>query len=279
MRQQTEEAITGLTADFSRIQDDLRRAVAGAGGSNAQIVARVISEGQCELESIVTDLRHAQEDRNRLTGQIATMAGTITLLKEMSNEVAAIASQTNMLALNAAIEAAHAREHGKGFAIVAGEVRKLSERSGATGNLITKQVEGINRNLQASLEFAREFAQRDDAFTSEVSGKVKGVVSRFQEAAHDLADASSQMEASNALVQREIANAIVHFQFQDRTSQILRGIIQDMDKLSETVAQGGGLVTGTWLEELERTYVTQEQFLIHRGEAQPLQPQSELTFF
>ena len=120
------------------MQQELRQAAGGAGVAKAEGMARTLAQGQATLQGLVDALREARVIRAEFLSRIADLTQTIGTLEEMSTEVAAIATQTNLLALNAAIEAAHAREHGKGFAIVASEVRKLSERSGATGLKITR---------------------------------------------------------------------------------------------------------------------------------------------
>ena len=278
--QQTEEAITGLTSQFASMQQELRQAAGGAAVERAESMVRSLAQGQATLQGLVEALREARQTRTAFMGRITEMAQTIGSLEEMSAEVAAIATQTNLLALNAAIEAAHAREHGKGFAIVASEVRKLSERSGETGLRISEQVTGVNRTLDESLASARVFTEREDRFIQEAEQKIHAVVSEFQEIAEGISESSRGMEQANASVQQGISEALVHFQFQDRVNQITRSVVQDMEKLMGWIESNPThLEAETWLEELERTYTTQEQIAIHKGVEFENPASSDVTFF
>ncbi len=280
VRQQTEEAIAGLTRQFSDMQQKLHQAAGGASLEAAGDLTRTLTQGLATLEGLVTTLRDARATQLASMGRISDMARTIEALEEMSSDVESIANQTNLLALNAAIEAAHAGELGKGFAVVAAEVRKLSERSGETGVRITQRVAEVNRSLQAYLATAEAFSEKDEAFIREAETKIHTVVSDFEQVATDISTSAVGMASANGHVQQGISEALVHFQFQDRVSQILQTVVTDMQKLSAQLERNpSGLELNQWLDELERTYTTQEQLALHKGVDTHAPASSEITFF
>jgi methyl-accepting chemotaxis protein len=280
-RQQTEESVTALAAQFSSMQRELSQAAGGHDGiEKAENMAKVLAHGQTTLEGLVLSLREAGARRSAFFNRIKEMASAFAALQEMSGEVAAIANQTNLLALNAAIEAAHAREHGKGFAVVAEEVRKLSERSGTMGQRITEQVAEVSQTLEISMSSAWQFTNQDEAFIQEAEGKIRDVIGEFKAVAGGISETAIEMGSANASVQAGISTALVHFQFQDRVSQMLRTVVLDMEKLADWLEKNpSGFETEAWLDELERTYTTQEQIALHKG-AEALSPtSSDVTFF
>ena len=278
-RLQTEEAITGLAGRFSSIQRALQEATGAGSVASARDITEAIAEGERDLGAIMASLGSAQDAWARHLAKISELAGFTEDLSSMSAEVAAIAAQTNLLALNAAIEAAHARELGKGFAVVADEVRKLSERSGATGDLISRRIESVNQVLQETIQATEAFHARQSGTIKAMERTIHEVLARFAGAAQALSGATGHLETVNVQVRGEVAETLVHLQFQDRVDQILANVVADMGKfLARAQGHPSAPDVEQWLAELEATYTTREQAAIHHGE-QVDAVESEITFF
>ncbi|MBI1752604.1 MAG: hypothetical protein HY014_03080 [Acidobacteria bacterium] len=281
VQEQTEEAITNLTHRFANMQKDLLEAVGHSSHEGQIHLQGVIAATRSDLSTLVAALREAQAQRADLLAKMGELSGFTEQLRQMSEEVTAIANQTNLLALNAAIEAAHAQEHGKGFAVVADEVRKLSDRSGTAGLQITEKIQWMDESLGHILQAVHDFDARDTELTARAEGTIREVVASFDAASGRMAASMSSLEAVNGQVQHDISEAIVSLQFQDRVGQIMMSLIRDMDKFEKANGQVlNGPQIADWLAELERTYTTSEQQRSHQGHA-PATPQagSEITFF
>jgi len=290
-RNHTEESITALANRFAAINQRIGHTMASSQGESGDGLIALLHQNEVELNSIIATLRAALATKDSMLSEIATLSQFTEQLKGMAQNVGDIAKQTNLLALNAAIEAARAGEVGRGFAVVADEVRKLSDLSGATGKKISETVETVNQAIAATLQISQQYAAQDVAMVTQSESIIQHVVGRTQEAALGLARSSDVLRSETQSIGDEIAEVLVALQFQDRVSQILGHVNQDMGKLKERIAEheagrargdvSASLDASSWLEELSHTYTVPEQLVVHRGgkPAAAAAAADEITFF
>jgi methyl-accepting chemotaxis protein len=294
-RTQMSDATDTLLDGFKQILDELDAVVGsghgdGGGAASLDHRARVLEHCEGRLRALVTDFDTLVRSREAVVGSVRSLAGASTDLRNMAEDVAKIARQTNLLSVNAAIEAAHAGQGGRGFALVASEVRRLSGESGKTGADIGALANTFSLELDGALSQASSHAERDaraihaaEATIADVVGQVEGAVSQLHERATELA-------ARGETVRAQVQQLMVAFQFHDRVQQILdqvcESITAGVESLQGGLASGAAPAPADWTALLTRGYSTGEQRAAHAsghpGSPEPgLRPAAarETTFF
>ena len=280
---QTERGITELSHEFGTILQGIQATMAVSGAGERADLPATLAQGERDLEAMLADMEHSFEAQEPMLQQMTSLENVIGELREMATVVADIADQTNLLALNAAIEAARAGEAGRGFAVVADEVRKLSNASGDTGKRISSKIEVTTATIRATLKAAETLAEQDHALIQTSRKTVTRVVANFDSVGMAMKQASATLEDNAAHIRDRISRVLVSLQFQDRVAQILMHSKQDIERFNRYLSSlPAGAVPApfdrdSWLKEMERTYATLEQHNINRDTA--ASQASDISFF
>lgn len=286
VRQQSELAISELTQNFADIYQQLDTVLQAQHSQNSdQGLMQLLATGQNELTQMLQALRDSMTMKSQLFDKIKEISGFSDQLKNMASNVSHVASQTNLLALNAAIEAARAGEAGRGFSVVATEVRNLSDMSNQTGLQIAERTESVVSGMQMMAAIAEQSSQREELAMQQSEQKIEQVLQVFSDSAGCLVEAGQQFEREGIAVQRRVEQVLVSLQFQDRISQILGHIAADQARLKQAMQPDSPVPdVEHWLKQLSSTYTMLEQHDLHYGSASVAAKSSQvnsddITFF
>lgn len=294
---QTEDSIGELSSEFSgltsQLEDMIRVSLDRSENiSDNQSMASLFNESRESLQVVIGYLESSQDLENRMLNEVGDLSTHVEELNKMAGVVGQIADQINLLALNAAIEAARAGEHGRGFAVVADEVRKLAFMSANTSQQMKEKVSNIGDAFSNTLKHAENSIDHNRQSFDEGKDTIESVLGRLQQTLESLQNDSAILRATGTEIRDQIFKVLVSLQFQDRVSQILTRVTEDIGSMVERIDEGqtrrlteNVLVPFDFealAHEMSQSYTTGEQHHNHINKsvhAGPENPETDTTFF
>lgn len=189
--------------------------------------ATLANDSRSNINSIIDELETLSEQatsNNFNIGELASQTNSITSIIELITD---IADQTNLLALNAAIEAARAGEHGRGFAVVADEVRKLAERTHKATSEITISIKSLQQGMN-EIQTSSEEMKNTVEQSSEKIGEFENTLIDLSDNSSQIVDSSYYMENSVFVVLAKID----HILYKSRAYNSVMSLNKILNELS-----------------------------------------------
>ena len=184
-------------------------------------------EGNVNLSQLIGEISMIEDSVTEIAASVREFIDSAAAINNMTREVNDIADQTNLLALNAAIEAARAGEQGRGFAVVADEVRKLAEKSAGSAN----EIDAITRTLTEKSDAAQRSIENSLAHLTSSQESLEGVAVVLGEASGSVGRVGEELDS--------IASAT------DEQGRSGREVVENIEDIARVARETGDIVERT----------------------------------
>ncbi|WP_461200766.1 methyl-accepting chemotaxis protein [Anoxybacillus sp. TBDG-1] len=228
--EETSETIREMSQGIDHVAHRAERAAEMAGTASKKALG-----GSNIIQTAIMQMNTINETVVNLSSSIKGLGGRSNQIGQIVDAITAIAEQTNLLALNAAIEAARAGEQGRGFAVVADEVRKLAEQSARSAQQISLLIASIQKETGDAVQSMETTTHE----TSKGISVIQTAGQSFREIKEAVEVVNSQIEEVSSFIQQMSAGA----------NEIVRAM-EMMKKVAESTAEGTQEVSAATEEQL-----------------------------
>jgi methyl-accepting chemotaxis protein len=216
---QVAAAMEEMTTQINEVSNNADTAEKSTGSARANV-----QNGVAVVDGTVTDIRSLTSDIESVSTVVTELAAQTDSIGAVLDVIRGIAEQTNLLALNAAIEAARAGEQGRGFAVVADEVRTLASRTGQSTDEIQAMIEKLQSNAKAAVDAvkvsqsastrtvdnaiqANHSLQEADRLMTEISNKSSEIARATEQQAEAATEANMRINALSGAADNSLRTA------------------------------------------------------------------------
>jgi len=266
------DQVSALHDQSSQQMERISRSIEGgtALAKATERQAEIIVMLEAQLKRRVSELPSSFE---RIQGLVVE----VNALKPMVGVISTIAKHTNLLAINASIEAAHAGERGRGFAVIAAEVRKLSDQTASAAADIASKINAAADRVVAEMADAAPELQRSISDLGHLIDDLAAMQKQFSDGSQLLLGVIHGVNSGHHEIVERLSQVLGHIQFQDvmrqRLEQVQSGLLEMNEHLQWLTSK---LVDPTWDGKIEITfkdrlanqlkhYVTTSQVAIHHA--------------
>jgi methyl-accepting chemotaxis protein len=265
-----ERSMNALLESFSSISEHLDRALGGQGDSpllEAGAIDALLTNHRPLLDTLLSATRHAVKLKEQMAQGVNDMSGELAELVKLSKEVQTIGRATHLLAMNASVEATRAAgSAGGGIGIVAKEVQRLAALSREAGIQISRRVTSMHQRMDSLKWLARRNDTDDDEIVLQAEESARAVMAQLIASVSQVTRSSRGIRNANRDVQADLEKIFVGLQSQDRLSQMMASVSDDMVRLSAWMSGSqdeAAVSAAKWLDRLEASYTMEEMRSSH----------------